>query len=275
MTVSRKDREALRTLAAQVAEIAALDAQQKTIALHKALNGLKPVRPMMMIDQVCWNEMDVDGELTVRCEDGFCRDMETRLRRTLYQWKHMRADMVVEPAIDVSKVIRGMDFGMRVIENVAVTDPTNSVVGHFFIDQLPNDEDVEKIRMPEVSLDEKATARLEEQARGIFDGLLDVRMRGWYPMFAPWDRIVHWRGAEALLLDMALRPEHTHRIIRRMTDALTSLLDQLEAQGLLWGPMNVIHCTGAWTDELPRCSSSAGGHPCVAPASPSPVGGHP
>ncbi len=66
MSVSRKDREMLRTLAAQVAEIAALPEQQKTIALHKALNGLKPVRPMVMIDQVCWHEMNVKKELTLR-----------------------------------------------------------------------------------------------------------------------------------------------------------------------------------------------------------------
>ena len=266
MAVSRKDRQILRDLAAEVAGIAALPVQQETIARHKALNGLRPVRPMVMIDQVCWHEMNVDDELTPRCEDKFCRDVETRLRRTLYQWKHMRADMVVEPAIDVLKVIRGMGFGMRVVEETAVTDPANNIVGHFFMDQLANEEDVAKIRMPEVSLDEKATAALEEKARGIFDGLLDVRMRGWYPMFAPWDRIVQWRGAEALLMDMALRPEHTHRIIRRLTDALTSMLDQLEAQGLLWGPMNVIHCTGAWTDELPA-SPLVGGDPCVPPLS--------
>ena len=63
MNVGRKDSETLRALAEKVAEIAALPVQKQTISLWKALNGLKPIRPMVMIDQVCWHEMDVDGEL--------------------------------------------------------------------------------------------------------------------------------------------------------------------------------------------------------------------
>ena len=54
MIVSNKDRNILRELASQVAEIAALPVQQKTISLWKALNGLKPVRAMVMIDQIPW-----------------------------------------------------------------------------------------------------------------------------------------------------------------------------------------------------------------------------
>ena len=56
-------------LAGQVAEIAALPVQQETVALWKALNALKPVRPMVMIDQVCWHEMDVDGSLKLQTEE--------------------------------------------------------------------------------------------------------------------------------------------------------------------------------------------------------------
>ncbi|MFC1718297.1 hypothetical protein ACFL6S_31870 [Candidatus Poribacteria bacterium] len=56
-----------------MAEIAALPVQQETIALWKVLNGLKPVRGMVVIDQIAWHEMDVDEELTLQTEDGFCR----------------------------------------------------------------------------------------------------------------------------------------------------------------------------------------------------------
>ena len=47
---------------------------------------------MVMIDQIPWHEMDVDGELELQSEDPFCRGLETGLRRTLYRWRHMRAD---------------------------------------------------------------------------------------------------------------------------------------------------------------------------------------
>jgi len=36
-----------------------------------------------------------------------------------------------------------------------------------------------------------------------------------------------------------------------LTDCYLSLLDQLEEKGLLCGPQYLIHCTGAWTTELP------------------------
>ena len=251
MPFSATDRDTIRELARQVAEIAALPVQQETIALWKALNGLKPVRPMVMIDQIPWHEMDVDGELALRTEDDSCRHIETRLRRTLYVWRHMRADMVVEPVVDVAKVVRGTDFGPRTVENRAVLDPGNSVVGHYYLDQLHDEQDLQKIRWPPVALDEPATAQVEEQAHDLFDGILGVRMQGCLPMFAPWDQIVQWHGAETVLVDLLDRPQFMHQLVARVTDASLSMLDQLEAQGLLGCCQSTVHCSGAHTDELP------------------------
>ena len=63
---SRKDAAIVRELAARAAEIAALPVQEEKRALWRRLNALKPARPMVMIDQVCWNEMNVGDELTLR-----------------------------------------------------------------------------------------------------------------------------------------------------------------------------------------------------------------
>ncbi|MDP6051467.1 MAG: hypothetical protein QF879_03865, partial [Candidatus Latescibacteria bacterium] len=133
----------------------------------------------------------------------------------------------------------------------AVTDPSNNVVSHYYLDQLKTEEDVEKIRTPEVVLDQKATALAEEKAHELFGGIIDVRMQGCLPGFAAWDRITEWHGAETVLWDLIDRPEHMHRIMSRYTDASLSMLDQLEEKGLLGYGQNTIHCTGAQTDELP------------------------
>jgi len=255
MLVSKKDRDTLRELAKRVAEIAALPVQQEKISLWKASNDLKPIRPMVMIDQIPWHEMEVDGELALQTEDDFGRRIETVLRRTLYRWKYMRADMVVEPVVDVPKVIRGMDFGLQRVERTAVSDPQNDVVGHYYIDQLKTEEDVHRIRTPDVVLDERATALAEERAREIFDGILSVRMQGSLPAFAPWDTIVQWHGVESVLLDLVDRPEFMHSIVSRLTDAQLAMLDQLEEKGLLGFGQSTVHCTGAHTDELPAPDS--------------------
>jgi hypothetical protein len=251
MIVTAQDRAILRELAGQVAEIAALPAQRETIALWKALNGLRPVRPMVMIDQVCWHEMNVDDELTLRTAGPFCRDLETRLRRTLYQWKHMRVDMVVEPHINISKVIRSTGMGIEVKEQRAILDPENDVVGHLYLDQLKTEEDVERIHPPTLELDREATAEVQAAARDIFEGLLTVRMQGLFPVYNIWDQLSTWRGAQNVLFDLGDRPEFIHRIMSRLTHAYISLLDQAEEKGLLGYGQATIHCTGAHTDELP------------------------
>jgi len=251
MPFSERDRAIVRELASQVAQIAALPVQQQTIEAWKALNRLEPVRPMVTIDQVCWHEMDVDGELTLKSEDPFCQGLERRLRRTLYGWRHMPVDMVVHPWIEVGRAVGGMDFGMRIEEERAVLDPANGVVGHLYLDQLATEDDLEKIRPPEVREDAAATARSLEQTTELLDGLLDVRLQGVLPGFAPWDRISMWRGVEHLLYDLVDRPEFTHQIIGRVTDFMLDMLDQLEEQGLLGSGQSLIHCSGAHTDELP------------------------
>ena len=260
MSVSRKDRDILRELARQVAVIAALPVQRETTSLWKALNGLKPVRAMVMIDQIPWHEMEVGEELALRTEDDFCRGIETALRRTLYSWRHMRADMVVEPMVEIPKVIRGEGFGIQTVERTAVTDPRNDVIGHAYIDQLRTEDDLGRIREPEIHLDERATAEAQEKAQDIFDGILAVRMQGWFPVFAPWDIIATWRSPEHALLDLVDRPEFMHRIVSRLTEVHLSLLDQLEEQGLLGVGQHTIHCTGAYTDDLPAPGFDPG-HP--------------
>ncbi|MCJ7752425.1 MAG: hypothetical protein MUQ65_15265 [Armatimonadetes bacterium] len=260
MAVRQKDRDVLRELGGKVAEIAALPVQQETVSLWKALNGLRPVRAMVMIDEIPWHEMDVDEELVLQTADPFCQGIERQLRRTLYRWKHMRADMVVEPMVAVPKVIHGDDFGMQVVERAAILDPRSDIYGHAYLDQLQTEDDLKKIRQPEVRLDEEATAEAEGKARDIFDGILTVRMQGRFPTFALWDIITCWRSPEHVLLDLVDRPEFTHQVMARLTEVHLSLLDQLEEQGLLGFGQPTIHCTGAYTDELPAPGFDPG-HP--------------
>ncbi len=251
MSVNENDRRILRDLGGRVAEIAALPEQQETVRLWKRLNALRPERPMVVADQIPWNEMNVDAELTLRTEDPFCRRIETNLRRKLYRWDHARADMVVEPYVDLPKVIKGMGFGLGVVEQLAITDPESDIRGHYYEDQLADEADIEKIQPPDPVLDEEATARIEETAREVFDGVLTVRMQGAHPTFPLLDLIVMWRGGQNVLFDLAARPEFMHAVVERTAWAYQTMLDRLEERGLLGLPQSWIHCTGAFADELP------------------------
>jgi len=249
--VNTRDRQILRELAAQVAEIAALPVQEETRRRWRRLNGLQPERPMVMIDQVCWNEMNYQDELTLRCVDPECRGYEDSLRRLLYQWRHFPVDMVVEPFLCVPKAIHNTGFGVDRQEEIAVTDPTNSVVGHRFINQFRTMDDLAKVQVPRIRHDAQETARRLAVAHELFDGLLEVRAWGADPYLSLWDPISTWMGVEAALWALVDQPELMHGLVGRMSAGYLSMLDQLEEQGLLAGPQPLVHCTGAYTDELP------------------------
>jgi hypothetical protein len=248
---SRQDVALVRELAAQVAAIAALPRQEETRQLWRGLNALRPVRPMVTIDQVCWNEMDVEGALTLRCTDPELRGYEGHLRRTLLQWRHFPVDMVVEPFVRVAKAVRNTGFGVHVEEATAVTDPTNSVVGHRFTNQFLSEDDLARVQTPQISHDQAETERRMTVAHELFDGLLEVRAEGVDPYLSLWDPISTWMGVEGALYGLVDRPDYMHRLVGRVTDGYMSMLTQLEEQGLLCGPQSLIHCTGAYTDELP------------------------
>ena len=250
--VTKNDVSILRDLAAQVAQVSALPVQEEKRALWRKLNARKPVRPMVMIDQVCWNEMPAGDELTLRCVDAECRDYEVQFRRTLYQWRHFPVDMVVEPFVRVYKAVNNTGFGLQIHEETAVNDPTNAVVGHKYENQFQTESDLEKIRMPQVSHDPAETQRRLALAHEIFDSRLDVRLCGCDPSYMSiWDPVSMWMGVENALYTLVDQPEFMHRLLDRVTNGYLSMLDQLEAQGLLCESQSLIHCTGAYTDELP------------------------
>ena len=249
--MNQSDKEIVKDLGKRVKEIASLPCQSEKRSMWMSLNKKKPDRPMVLIDQVPWHEMNVDGELTLQCEDRFCREVEARLRRTLYAWKHMPVDMVVEPYLEFPKIIKGLDLGMNVEETKLATDSENDVVSHGYIDQLRDEEDLSKIQAPEIFLDEQTTAEIEEKANDLLGGILEVRMQGCFPAFAAWDRIAEYRGVESILYDLVDRPEFIHKIISRYTDMSLLMLDQLEAKGLLGYGQSLVHCSAVYTDELP------------------------
>ncbi len=246
-----KDRTILRELAEQVAEHAADPIQEERRRLWRALNGLKPERPMVMIEQVPWHELNHGEALTLRCEDLENRDYEETLRKTLFQAKHFPADKVVEPFVRVPKAVNNSRFGIRTKDRTVVGDPASDVVGHQYENQLADDDDLEKIQRPIVRHDTAETDRRLARARDLFDGLLDVQAGGVGGRYPLWDMIASWMGVENAMYALVDRPEFVHRLLARLTDCCLSEIEQLEEQGGLPSPQGEIHCSGAYTDELP------------------------
>jgi hypothetical protein len=249
--VKEQDRIILRELAQKAAEIAHLPVQEEKKQLWRGLNGLKDERPMVCIDQVCWNEMNVDDKLTLRCEDPECREYEDRFRRILYQWEYFPVDMVVEPFIKVNKAVTNTGFGVSKQVETLLTPGKEGVSSQKFENQFSSIDDLEKIKNPQISHDKKETERRMEKAAWLFDGIMPLREEGVDPYVSIWDTIAGWMSVEGALYGLVDKPDMMHGMAKKIADGYMSMLDQLEEQGLLCHSQALIHCTGAFTDELP------------------------
>lgn len=232
--VTAADRRVLRELGERIGEIGSLPVNAARSDMWTLLNDLRPGKPMIWVNEVCWNEMDVDDELRQCTTSPFCRRIEAQLRQTIYQWEHMQGDMVVEPVIAVPLVIENSGLGIDFQEDVVKTDEENEVVSHHFHIQIKGEEDIGRIRAPIITYREDQTRLSYEACCSIFDGILPVEKRGvagfW---FAPWDDIVRLTGVQEAIMDLALRPSYIHALVKRIVDVYLEGLDQFESSNLL------------------------------------------
>lgn len=251
----QSDKNILRALASEVATIAQLPVHQEKAKLWQALNDLKPVRPMVWLNEVCWHEMNVNDELTLRCEHPWAQDQERELRRLLYQWRHMPCDMIVDDFLTCPLMFHSTDFGIMEEVDIVKTSAEGDIVSRHFHVQINDFEDLEKIRMPVVSHHQQATELHYQAMCDVYSGLLPVRRVGQtHIWFTPWDFLIRWWGIENAMMDLIMRPDLVHAAVDRMVDAWMVELDQLDAQNLLSLDCNNTRIGSGgygYTNELP------------------------
>ena len=255
-TITKEDKKILRSLAHKKAEIADNPIHHKKMEMWKSLNDLKVVRPLIWINEIPWHEMNIDNELTLMTSTEFSKYLETRLRRSIYLWKHMPSDFIVEPILPCYLVINNTGFGISEEVEIAKTDDKSDIVSREFIPQIQDEEDIEKIGIPGVDFDSKSTEEKYQAMYDIFNGILKVEKRGvpgfW---FAPWDELIRWWGVQQALMDLVLRPELVHKVMNKLTAAYLAMLDQFEEKNLLAlnnGNYRIGSGGLGYTDQLPQ-----------------------
>jgi len=261
LNYSKKDRGTLRELGKQIAEIGDLPINEQRRELCNRINNLEKAKPTVHIYEIPWHEMEVNDELRLRTKDPFCQGIERDLRRTLYKWQHMQGDMVVEPVIVQPLCVHDSGFGITEQVDIVRTDERSDIVSRHFYVQIKDEEDIEKIKMPEVSFEKERTEMEYQMKCEIFDGVLPVEKRGMpfekkiYPWrsnesetsfwFTPWDDIVRWTGIKEVLIDMFRRPDYVHSIVDRFVSAWLHRLDQYVKLKLLKAPLTELWGIGA------------------------------
>lgn len=168
----------------------------------------------------------------------------------------MPVDSIVEPTITCYLVVDDTGFGISEQVKIAKTNDESEIYSRQYSRQIKNEEDLEKIKIPRVSLNKEETDKMFYSMCSVFDGILKVEKKGipgfW---FAPWDELIRWWGVQDALSDMILKPNFVHKVMEKLTDAYLKQLDQYEKKNLL-ALNNYNYRIGSgglgYTDELPK-----------------------
>ena len=240
----------LRELAKQYTEIAFTDENKARRERCRQVNDLIPQRPPVWIDEIPWNEMDIDGKLKIQCSDPFMRRMEWFFREKLFRNEYFLADTVFPEYYPIGKSLTSTGNGMKIQEKTIATDETNHIVSHQYVDQLDTEEKLEQLHAPVIEAHPENDIANLAKANEILNGILPVKLQGVGIYHAPWDEISMLRGVEPIFFDMLDRPEFIHKTIRKFMEIEMSKLDQFEALGLLDAELDSLHCTPPYTKDL-------------------------
>ena len=249
LTIGYADRDILRQLAGQVAEIAPQPIQQEKLDLWYRHNALEATRPLVLcFPENSWDEIIPER---MQCEGSLAREWEYQLHKEVFWGAEMRDDRVITPYFNVPYTYTETDWGLT------VTRIGGKGGGSFTWDAPLEEYDaLEKLRFPQIQVAYEETARELELAQETFGDLLIVRLKyKWLWSEGLADTLAELRGMQQIAFDMYDHPDDLHRLMAFLRDGRMAKLDFLEANGLLSlnNDSTYIGSGGyGWSNELPR-----------------------
>jgi hypothetical protein len=250
MAPTTQERNAIRELARQVADLAhqpVMDQRRRRWIEHNALRSTGPM--VLVFPEGAWGELIGPDQLI--CQEGSLRWMELQLRQRLYAFEHFADDTVVEASWDPAPVIHSTGWGLEAKHSHAGAGRG----AHGFEPVLTGPADLAKLRVPELTYDRKATERAQEALEELVGDILTVRPpRIRHISFHLNSQYLHLRGPTEMLMDMVDNPSMVHDALSLFAEGHRQAIEQYEQWGLLGlNNDNTYHSSGGngYTDELP------------------------
>jgi len=238
-----EQREYVRDLARQVAEIAGTERNQAAIRRWRDVNALrKPDRAPVWCKPVgCWGELLPEESLL--CQERYPRDIEREFRRALIK-RDIGDDTPVEGLYEVPAALEvepANRFGVE-IRRIRPGQPGGA---WHFDPPLRTPADFDKLTLPRFTHNRAKTDEAMNRAGDLLGDILPVRLVCPPPFGVGCgtigDRAAELRGMTEMMMDMAAEPALMHRLMAYLRDAVLASLDQVEGMGLLTpnntGPM--------------------------------------
>jgi hypothetical protein len=240
--MENKDKQILCELAKKFATITNAPAMEQRRQRWYAHNDMAEGKPMVLcFPEGSWPELLGDGDLL--CEDAAARGYEYSLRQKIYWHDVIGDDAAQEGCIYVSPAVDLGNYGVDVTYSYG--ESRGSYRWEHPIKNL--DGDLARLKMPEPTHDRQETERRLEEAHGLFDGILDVRLR---PGLDYWTLgmttdIIRLIGLDDLFIYMYYNPDGLHALMAFMSESKMKMLDWYEAQVGLVQPNDKDGYTGS------------------------------
>jgi hypothetical protein len=249
-----KDAEILRSLATEVAELAARPIEQEKRQMWYRHNALEPTRPLVFCDpEHGWQEILPPQSLL--CEGERARRWEMTLRKEVFWGKMMRDDRVIEPYFNIAHVYYESDWGL------SETKVGGEDGGAYTWDApIETYQDLIQLRFPKIVVDYEATSKVVELAENTFGDVLKVRLKtGWWWSLGMTWTLINLRGLAQMMLDMVDHPKELRKLIGFLRDGHAAKLDFLQENNLLSVNNDGTYVGSGgfgWTHELPQTDFS-------------------
>lgn len=233
-----KDREILRTLAREYAEIAPAPVQEERRELWSRHFALHRTRPPVLLTYGMHNVWckDVFSDHQMKCEDTFYRTYERWLRMQIFHHK-IGDDFICEPWVPAPAIyntrggIYGEAWGLEPIRTYSDTEG-----GSWKPDPpLKTWDDLSKLVPPPHSVDEEATQQSTDRLRDAIGDIIEIDVqRG--PILTSFGgdistTVAGLRGLQQIMIDMYESPDELHGLLSTLRDGVLANQEQAENAG--------------------------------------------
>lgn len=247
MSISKKDRQILRELAARQMELAHSERNQRLYQDWMAYGSSKAgVRPLIRIEINTFEHQLLPA--MQRCEGERAREIERCMLRPIVNFTQFEDDTLVPDYYAIKLHTRFVPFGLPVKRQ------ESGSLGHHFIPYLYDLEEDEHLLKPsDYSVDIAGTQQEESEAQELFGDILPVKRITDAAYCTPMQDIVHIMNMDDMYIAMMDDEERFVRMLNRLKDDYLAFFQKQQNEGLLTSHARMQHlCQGTYcfTDEL-------------------------
>ena len=229
--IEEKDKQILRHLAEIKRELSQTPENIARKELWYRLDEGKNDRPLVLAESLVAYQLLSDS--TLHCKQEWARKIEDSLRFEIFQYKYVQDDHVIEPFINCNWFVKQGDYGVTVKQHYAQKVSGNIASRQWDPPLTDLQQDLKKLHFRKFSVDREKTIAWKNHLSMIFDGILEVRIRGGFWWTTGMTNIaIDLVGLENFLTFMCTDPDGIHQLMAFLRDDQIAFINWLENEGL-------------------------------------------